>query len=155
MRMMMAAALLVASPVAAQTVTSGAAIPAKPGAPAAKPASAPGEVSRSAPVNGVLTLFGNERCPTNAQGEEIVICVRRSAQEQYRVPKELREFAVTPENESWAAKAQGTLGTGVGANSIGSCSTVGPGGATGCFGQRVREARRENKERAAEVPILP
>jgi len=153
--MMMAAALLVAGPVAAQTVTSGAAIPAKPGAPAAKPASAPGEVSRSAPVNGVLTLFGNERCPTNAQGEEIVICVRRSAQEQYRVPKELREFAVTPENESWAAKAQGTLGTGVGANSIGSCSTVGPGGATGCFGQRVREARRENKERAAEVPILP
>ncbi len=151
----MAAALLVAGPVAAQTVTSGAAIPAKPGAPAAKPASAPGEVSRSAPVNGVLTLFGNERCPTNAQGEEIVICVRRSAQEQYRVPKELREFAVTPENESWAAKAQGTLGTGVGANSIGSCSTVGPGGATGCFGQRVREARRENKERAAEVPILP
>jgi hypothetical protein len=155
MRMMMAAALLVAGPVTAQTVTSGAAIPAKPGAPAAKPASAPGEVSRSAPVNGVLTLFGNERCPTNAQGEEIVICVRRSAQEQYRVPKELREFAVTPENESWAAKAQGTLGTGVGANSIGSCSTVGPGGATGCFGQRVREARRENKERAAEVPILP
>ncbi|WP_426291142.1 hypothetical protein [Sphingomonas sp. TWP1-3-1] len=155
MRRMMAAALLVAGPVAAQTVTSGAAIPAKPGAPAAKPASAPGEVSRSAPVNGVLTLFGNERCPTNAQGEEIVICVRRSAQEQYRVPKELREFAVTPENESWAAKAQGTLGTGVGANSIGSCSTVGPGGATGCFGQRVREARRENKERAAEVPILP
>ena len=155
MRMMMAAALLVAGPVAAQTVTSGAAIPAKPGAPAAKPASAPGEVSRSAPINGVLTLFGNERCPTNAQGEEIVICVRRSAQEQYRVPKELREFAVTPENESWAAKAQGTLGTGVGANSIGSCSTVGPGGATGCFGQRVREARRENKERAAEVPILP
>ncbi|KQM91116.1 MULTISPECIES: hypothetical protein [Sphingomonas] len=155
MRMMMAAALLVAGPVAAQTVTSGAAIPAKPGAPAAKPASAPGEVSRSAPVNGVLTLFGNERCPTNAQGEEIVICVRRSAQEQYRVPKELREFAVTPENESWAAKAQGTLGTGVGANSIGSCSTVGPGGATGCFGQRVREARRENKERAAEVPVLP
>ena len=155
MRMMMAAALLVAGPVAAQTVTSGATRPAKPGAPAAKPASAPGEVSRSAPVNGVLTLFGNERCPTNAQGEEIVICVRRSAQEQYRVPKELREFAVTPENESWAAKAQGTLGTGVGANSIGSCSTVGPGGATGCFGQRVREARRENKERAAEVPILP
>ena len=155
MRMMMAAALLVSSPVAAQTVTSGAAIPAKPGAPAAKPASAPGEVSRSAPINGVLTLFGNERCPTNAQGEEIVICVRRSAQEQYRVPKELREFVVTPENASWATKAQATLDAGSGVNTIGSCSAVGPGGASGCFGQRVRESRLENKTRAAEVPVLP
>ena len=155
MRMILAVAILATSPVAAQTATPGVAVPAKPGAAAPKPASAPGEVSRSAPINGVLTLFGNERCPTNAQGEEIVICVRRSAQEQYRVPKELREFAVTPQNESWAAKAQGTMGTGVGVNSIGSCSTVGAGGATGCFGQRVREARRENKERAAEVPVLP
>ncbi len=155
MRMILAAAMLVASPLAAQSVMPGAAVPAKPGAAAPKPVSAPGEVSRSAPVNGVLTLFGNERCPTNAQGEEIVICVRRSAQEQYRVPKELRDFVVTPQNESWAAKAQGTLDAGVGVNGIGSCSAVGPGGASGCFNQRVRESRRENVARAAEVPVLP
>ena len=150
MRMILAAAMVVASPLAAQSVG-----PAKPGAAAPRAASAPGEVSRSAPINGVLTLFGNERCPTNAQGEEIVICVRRSAQEQYRVPKELRDFVVTPQNESWAAKAQGTLDAGVGVNGIGSCSAVGAGGATGCFNQRVRESRRENTARAAEVPVLP
>lgn len=155
MRMILAAAMLVASPLAAQSVMPGTAVPAKPGEAAPKPVSAPGEVSRSAPVNGVLTLFGNERCPTNAQGEEIVICVRRSAQEQYRVPKELRDFVVTPQNESWAAKAQGTLDAGVGVNGIGSCSAVGPGGASGCFNQRVRESRRENVARAAEVPVLP
>jgi len=172
MKMLFAAALLVAGPVAAQTTQPARPVapptlaqipaegptlaPALPGATGkSKPISAPGEVSRSAPVNGVLTLFGNERCPTNQNGEEIVVCVRRSAQEQYRVPKELREFVVTPENASWATKAQGTMDAGSGVNTIGSCSAVGAGGATGCFGQRVRESRLENKTRAAEVPVLP
>jgi len=149
MRFLIMAALVVAAPAAAQTVAGPTAAPAKP------VATGPGQVSRNAPINGVLTLFGNERCPTNANGEEIVICVRRSAQEQYRVPKELREFVVTPENESWAAKAQGVMDTGVGVSSIGSCSAVGPGGASGCFGQRVRESRAENRARAADVPVLP
>ena len=168
MKMLFAAALLVAGPAVAQTARPApptlAQLPAKaptlaPALPGvtgkAKPVSAPGEVSRSAPINGVLTLFGNERCPTNQNGEEIVVCVRRSAQEQYRVPKELREFVVTPENASWATKAQGTLDAGVGVNTIGSCSAVGPGGASGCFNQRVKESRLENKTRAAEVPVLP
>ncbi|MEG8023750.1 hypothetical protein QP162_03480 [Sphingomonas aurantiaca] len=62
---------------------------------------------------------------------------------------------MTPENASWATKAQGTLDAGSGVNTIGSCSAVGAGGATGCFGQRVRESRLENKTRAAEVPVLP
>ncbi|PZO74250.1 MAG: hypothetical protein DI640_07715 [Sphingomonas taxi] len=174
MKMLFAAALLVAGPAVAQTAqptpnanpgtaNTGptlaqppAKAPALPGATAKpKPVVAPPQVSRNAPINGVLTLFGNERCPTNQNGEEIVVCVRRSAQEQYRVPKELREFVVTPENASWATKAQGTLDAGSGVNTIGSCSAVGAGGATGCFGQRVRESRLENKTRAAEVPVLP
>lgn len=173
MKMLFAAALLVAGPAVAQTaqpvsgVNKGptlAQLPAKtpaqaPALPGAttkpKPVVAPPQVSRNAPINGVLTLFGNERCPTNQNGEEIVVCVRRSAQEQYRVPKELREFVVTPENASWATKAQGTMDAGSGVNTIGSCSAVGAGGATGCFGQRVRESRLENKTRAAEVPVLP
>ncbi|MGA1800338.1 hypothetical protein VH567_16345 [Sphingomonas sp. 4RDLI-65] len=174
MKMLFAAALLVAGPAVAQTAppTSNAntgnantgpilaqlpaKAPALPGETAKpKPVVAPPQVSRNAPINGVLTLFGNERCPTNQNGEEIVVCVRRSAQEQYRVPKELREFVVTPENASWATKAQGTMDAGSGVNTIGSCSAVGAGGATGCFGQRVRESRLENKTRAAEVPVLP
>jgi hypothetical protein len=174
MKMLFAAALLVAGPAVAQTApptpnaNTGTAntgptlaqppakAPALPGATARpKPVVAPPQVSRNAPINGVLTLFGNERCPTNQNGEEIVVCVRRSAQEQYRVPKELREFVVTPENASWATKAQATLDAGSGVNTIGSCSAVGAGGATGCFGQRVRESRLENKTRAAEVPVLP
>lgn len=120
---------------------------AAPGAVKTKPIEVPGDVSRNAPINGVLTLFGNERCPTDNNGNEIVVCVRRGAEEQFRVPKELRELQVTPENESWAARATGTINEGVGVNSIGSCSAVGAGGATGCFVQRARENRAINADR--------
>ncbi|MBZ6382498.1 hypothetical protein [Sphingomonas sanguinis] len=143
------AATMIAGPAMAQQV-------AAPGAIKPKPVQAPGEVSRNAPINGVLTLFGNERCPTDNQGNEIVVCVRRGAEEQFRVPKELRELQVTPENESWAARATGTLNEGTGVNSIGSCSAVGAGGATGCFAQRVRENRAANAQRQRdETPRNP
>lgn len=132
--------MLASGPALAQQV-------AAPGAMKVKPIEAPGEVSRNAPINGVLTLFGNERCPTDNNGNEIVVCVRRGAEEQFRVPKELRELQVTPENESWAARATGTINEGVGVNSIGSCSAVGAGGSTGCFVQRARENRAINADR--------
>lgn len=136
----MLAATMLAGPAMAQQI-------AAPGAMKPKPVEAPGEVSRNAPINGVLTLFGNERCPTDNNGNEIVVCVRRGAEEQFRVPKELRDLQVTPENESWAARASDTLNAGTGVNSIGSCSAVGAGGATGCFVQRARENRAVNAQR--------
>jgi hypothetical protein len=148
-RLMLAAlvAVALASPAAAQV--------AGPATGRAKPIAIPGEISRSAPVNGVVVLYGNERCPTDNAGNEVVVCVRRSAEEQFRVPKELREFQITPQNESWAKREAATLGTGTGVNSIGSCSVVGPGGQSGCFAQRVRESRAEDAARAAEQAKLP
>jgi len=149
---MVAIGLALAMPATAQQAQG----PALPGAPRPVAASAgPGEVPKRAPVNGVLVLYGNERCPINDQGEEIVICERRSAQEQYRMPKELRELVVTPENESWAAKAQGTLTAGAGTSTIDSCSAVGAGGQSGCFAQQANtyaQARRTRKAEAARAP---
>lgn len=84
-----------------------------------------------------------------------MVCERRSAEEQFRVPKELRDFAVTPQNQSWAARAQGVLEAGSGVNTIGSCSTVGAGGATGCFAQQARAARAERRARQAEERAIP
>lgn len=160
MRIIVAIAMLTsAMPALAQQARPGAAqvtqTPAGPGT--AKPVviATPGEVAKRAPVNGVLVLYGNERCPTNNDGAEIVVCERRSAREQYRVPKELREFQVTPQNESWAARAQGTLDAGVGVNGTGSCSTVGASGQTGCFLQNARAARKENQARKAEEARVP
>jgi hypothetical protein len=132
-------ALTSAVPAAAQTTVAG------PGVPPATKSSAPGPVSRNAPVNGVLVLYGNERCPTDKDGNEIVVCTRRDAAEQFRIPKDLRDFKVTPQNQSWALRAQGTLDTG--AAGIGSCTAVGPGGSIGCSNQQFSANKTFNKER--------
>ncbi|SEN72213.1 hypothetical protein SAMN05192583_3392 [Sphingomonas gellani] len=140
--------LALAGATAAPALAQQAALPG-----AAKPRTAPSgpaSVSRNAPVNGVLVLYGNERCPTDNDGNEVVVCTRRSANEQFRVPKELREFQITPQNESWAVRAQGATTEGVGANATGSCSVVGQSGQTGCFNQAVRANRAANKARAAD-----
>jgi hypothetical protein len=133
------AATIVAMPATAQVAGPGVAPPPKP--------TTPRQVSRNAPVNGVLVLYGNEQCPTDRDGNEIVVCTRRDAAEQFRVPKELRNFKVTPENQSWALRAQGTLDTG--ASGIGSCSAIGPGGSLGCSQQQFRDNKLINKDRKA------
>ncbi len=103
--------------------------------------------------NGTLVIYGNDKCPTNTNGEEIVVCVRRSEQERFRIPKELRELEVTPENESWAMRAEANQN--VGATGTGSCSTVGPGGQTGCFVQRANAARAERRARRDAETNIP
>lgn len=139
---------------AAGTAFAQTAGPAAPDTPSPR-TTASGETSRNAPVNGVLTLFGNERCPTNKDGAEVVVCVRRGAAEQFRIPKELREFQVTPENEAWAVKEKATLAESTGVNSIGSCSVVGPGGQTGCFVREARKAKQDAQARGeATTPDL-
>lgn len=148
MRSLILGLALLAGPLAAQTV-------AGPGTVKPKPSLGPIEVARGAPVNGVLVLYGNQRCPTNTDGDEIVVCERRSASEQFRVPKELREFQVTPQNEAWAQRAQGLTDGSLGPNGIGTCSVVGPGGQTGCFAQSVRADRRENAARKVEDSRAP
>jgi hypothetical protein len=136
---LIALAATIATPAAAQIVGPGAPPPPKPSGPAT--------VSKNAPVNGVLTLYGNELCPTDRDGNEIVICTRADASEQYRVPKDLREFKITPRNQSWALRSQGTLDTG--GSGIGSCSAVGPGGSIGCSNRQFKESKQVDKERDA------
>ena len=99
----------------------------------------------------VLILYGDDACPTNASGEQIVVCTRRPESERYRIPKELRgPVLITPENQSWAAKANDTLDAGA-ATGIGSCSAVGPGGGSGCFVQRARKYKRQRQVDAVEA----
>ncbi|WP_033920643.1 hypothetical protein [Sphingomonas sp. 37zxx] len=104
--------------------------------------------------NGTLVIFGNDRCPTNADGEEIVVCVRKGEAERFRIPQELRELEITPENRAWAVRSEDTLRAGD--SGIGSCSAVGIGGMIGCAGQAAdtnRAVRRERRQAEQAIPL--
>jgi hypothetical protein len=112
--------------------------------PAAAPAQAPTErITR-------VTVYGNERCPTARSAGEIVICARRPDNERYRIPREIRdrEPIDDPASTSWAERTQSLEYAG--RTGIQSCSTVGPGGFTGCWSQLVRTARGERAKTSGE-----
>jgi hypothetical protein len=93
-----------------------------------------------------LVIYGNDPCPRST--DEIVVCARRPESERYRIPEALREGSDNPENESWAARAQSL--EYVGRTGIQSCSTVGPGGFTGCWAEMMRQAREERRAAATQ-----
>lgn len=127
----------------------------KPTTPAPTPTpTAATSGTREAPVNGVLFLYGERaKCPTDANGNEIVVCVRRPAGEQFRIPKEIRPESIKPEYQSWANRSQDILETG--ATGIGSCAPVGANN-SGCIVQQFRRARGDNKARKeAEAANTP
>ena len=124
-------------------------------AAAVLPALAPAEAQRRSAGAAVaqaqqrirqVIVYGREACP-RGRADEIVICARRPASERYRIPREVRNRTPLPgpESTSWAARAR-SLET-VGRTGIQSCSTVGPGGFTGCWQQMMNAHRAE---RAAE-----
>jgi hypothetical protein len=69
------------------------------------------------------------------------VCARLPEGDRYRIPPNLRNDPNAPANQSWANRAIEL--SYVGRTGIGSCSTVGGGGFTGCFDQLVRQARAE------------
>lgn len=91
-----------------------------------------------------LIVYGDDPCPPSTD-EEITVCARKSEDERYRIPEVLRADPNDPANQSWASRA--TELQYVGRTGTESCSTVGPGGFTGCFNQIVRQARAERAGR--------
>ena len=89
----------------------------------------------------VLTIFGNDKCPTS-NGEEIVVCSRKPEGERYRIPEELRRTEGRG-NESWGDRASSI--EYVGQSGTQSCSPTGAGGATGCYREIARKACDEAK----------
>ena len=106
---------------------------------AASPAAAqtgPADVS----INQVI-VYGEDACPQSTD-EEIVVCVRQSENDRYRIPEVLRNDD-DPETVPWANRAQEM--EYMGRTGIGSCSAVGPGGHTGCLLQFINQARAERQ----------
>lgn len=127
-------------------------VAAMAGAPALMPAAAH---AQNAAQNGVLVIYGNDKCPTNTNGEEIVVCRRLDESERFRIPQTLREQPGDPQQtESWAVRSADALTTG--RTGTGSCSTVGANGSTGCFVRNATRAKadaRARKEAANDLPL--
>lgn len=104
----------------------------------AAPAAAQG--SAAEPKISTMIVYGNDACPPSTD-DTIVVCARKPEGERYRIPEALRGDPNDPKNQAWASRA--TALEFAGRSGIGSCSPVGPGGASGCFNQLVREARAE------------
>ena len=96
--------------------------------------------SQSQRVRQVI-VFGNDPCPRST-ADEITVCARRPESDRYRIPEELRGEGQR-QSESWAVRAQ-SLET-VGDTGIMSCSTVGPGGYTGCWAEMMQQARNARR----------
>jgi hypothetical protein len=108
----------------------------------AAPAAAQAPAAGAAPEPKISTMivYGDDPCPPSTD-DTIVVCARKPDKERYRIPEALRGDPNDPKNQAWASRA--TALEYAGRSGIGSCSTVGPGGASGCFNQIVREARAE------------
>ena len=79
-------------------------------------------------------------CETNSSGDEIVVCARRSPNERYRLPRQAwnpNGATASVSRERHSLYEQGDSG-------IGSCSTVGPGGWTGCAHKAWKAAREQH-----------
>jgi hypothetical protein len=99
-----------------------------------------------------IVVYGTDPCPPSSE-QEVIVCARRPEAERYRIPKTLREPEPTPQSESWAARAE-ALET-VGKTGIQSCSPVGPGGASGCLEQLIKQAREERSAAAKGKSKVP
>jgi hypothetical protein len=92
-----------------------------------------------------LVVYGADPCPRSTSGDEIVVCARRPETERYRIPRELRDRPDDdPESTSWAVRAESL--EYVGRTGIQSCSTVGPGGVSGCWNELVRAWRNDRRQ---------
>jgi hypothetical protein len=88
-----------------------------------------------------VVIYGNDPCPVSEN--EIIVCARRPDKERYRIPEPLRGDPNDPANRNWADRAESL--EYMGRTGPQSCSTVGPGGFTGCWAEMMRAARGDRR----------
>ena len=103
-----------------------------------------------------VTLTGGQACPKST-GDEIVVCSRLNPDEQFRIPKQLRNTAEpAARNQAWANRAR--VADTVGRQAAGlpdSCSPVGSGGQTGCSMAWNREYAAEKRAAQSNDAMVP
>ena len=82
-----------------------------------------------------VEVFGDDPCPKATNPDEIIVCARRPEEERFRIPKDIREAekaAQIAREDQVAANRAAIVSGRTAATGIGSCSTAGAGGITGC-----------------------
>lgn len=82
-----------------------------------------------------IVVFGSDACPTSSNPDEVIVCARRPEEERYRIPKTLRDEEKAAEmarQDNVPASRAALARNRESAFGVGSCSAVGPGGASGC-----------------------
>lgn len=90
-----------------------------------------------------VLVYGDDPCPRSSN-DEIVVCGRESEAERYRIPKRLRESAISVPEQAWTNRVQ-TLDDVSRAGLPSSCSPVGSGGQTGCYARYSDQWRAERR----------
>jgi hypothetical protein len=104
-----------------------------------------------------IIVYGDDPCPP-AKGDEIVVCSRQPESERYRIPKRFRgkKAENSPAGNAWGNKVRSTdEASRMAAGVPDTCSAVGTGGQSGCYGQFVNRAyqqRRQAKQDAEDTP---
>lgn len=103
-----------------------------------------------------VQLTGNDKCPT-AQGDEVVVCSRINPDEQYRIPKQLRNTAEpAAQNQSWINRTAVADEVGRVAGGLpDTCSPVGTGGQSGCTQMWARAYAAEKKAAEKNDAMMP
>ena len=101
-----------------------------------------------------VTVFGSDPCPTSTNSEEVVVCARRPEEERYRLPNPTPRPGDRVETSNSQRLAE-TMDVGQ-AGGTGSCTTVGPGGQSGCFVRGATVNRKTaSQNRVTENPETP
>jgi hypothetical protein len=103
----------------------------------------------------IIDVYGDEKCPAS-NGQQIVVCRRHSKDEQFRIPKDLRDQEPAPQarggNVGAVAAVNSTGGTGT--MQVNSCNAIGAGVNAGCDKQRNANWKAEkDAEKKAEQDI--
>ncbi len=97
----------------------------------------------TAPRQRLVTVFGDEKCPVRRSADEVVICTRRDAGEQFRISPALRAEARIEKRDDVGARiglADHTLAPV-------NCTAAGIQGQFGCSqGLNILGAARKAKE---------
>jgi hypothetical protein len=126
------------------------------GAPISSTAQRQAETGRAPSRIRNVQLTGADKCPV-AQGDEIMVCNRISPDEQFRIPKQLRNTAEpAAQNQSWVNRTASADEVGRVAGGLpDTCSPVGTGGQSGCTQMWARAYAAEKRAAEKNDAMMP